>query len=139
MLRLKEKITQKNHCFCISKEITYKWKNQLPFYPNEACEEEIKNLKEDLVLTSQAYEDTTNIETFPSITKSVTLYSKADGKGDSFVIFGTLSGWSKWSKWIKKHKKGKKSFRFFEDSTTVSTLTERKRFMPCEVTNPNKG
>ena len=55
-----------------------------------------------------AYEDTTNLEAAPSTTKFVILYGKVDGKGNS------------------------------EDSTTSSTLKERKRIMPCEVTNSDK-
>lgn len=58
--------------------------------------------------SSLAYEDATNLEVAPNTPKSVILYGKVDGKGNS------------------------------EDSTTASTLKERKRIMLYEVTNPDK-
>ena len=79
---------------------------------------------------AQAYEDTTNFEAVPNISKPATSYGKVDGK-DNSVILGTLWGWTTWSRRIKK-------LKFFDDSTTASTFTERKRVMPDEVTNPDK-
>ena len=76
-----------------------------------------------------AYEDTTNFEAVPNISKSVVWYGKVDGK-DNSVILGTLWGWTTWSR-IKKSK-------FFDDSITASIFTERKRVIPDEVTNPDK-
>ena len=44
---------------------------------------------------------------------------------------GILRGRTTWSRRIKK-------LKFFDDSTTASTFTKRKRVMPDEVTNPDK-
>lgn len=79
---------------------------------------------------AQAYEDTTNFEAVPNISKPATSYGKVDGK-DNSVILGTLRGRTTWSRRIKK-------LKFFDDFTTASTFTKRKRVMPDEVTNPDK-
>ena len=79
---------------------------------------------------AQAYEDTTNFEAVPNISKPATSYGKVDGK-DNSVILGILRGRTTWSRRIKK-------LKFFDDSTTASTFTKRKRVMPDEVTNPDK-
>ena len=79
---------------------------------------------------AQAYEDTTNFEAVPNISKPATSYGKVDGK-DNSVILGTLWGWTTWSRRIKK-------LKFFDDFTTASTFTKRKRVMPDEITRQRK-
>ena len=136
MLKLNEKINnnirqKKSSCYCIIKRNKkfwkrYKWKKSITILLKWRKRRRNKRFKRDLIMIAQAYEDSRNLEAVPNTTKSVTFYGKVEGKGDSFVILGTLWGYSRWSRdELKGIKKEKTSFRFLEDSATTSTLTER--------------
>ena len=107
-------------------------KSDFTFYQDN--DEPMENLAGDnLVITSQAYEDATNLKAVPNTSNFVTLNGEVNSKSKSFIISGYLKG-NEVGKSQLVNNATEIDFTFFDNSSTTP-LEERKRNMKCKVTN----
>ena len=106
---------------------------KLDLYEKENDAAPINDLSGEIEITPQAYVEATNLEVKTQKTSNfVQLNGKAEQKGDSIVISGTLDPPD--SEELKNAKEIE--FTFYDNSTTITSTDyeDRKRVMKCQVT-----